>query len=122
MSDDISYPVALPFYPIDGTLSGQIDDKDLVFQPDAGPDEVRSRYSSSFKTISFDVVMTRAQFVTLEDWYLNTCKRRVNPFTARNVYKPVQPAKYSWVNPPSDRAHLPNNSKVRVTFNLMMWL
>lgn len=122
MSDPITFPLNIPFYPVDGTLSGQIEDKDLVFSPDVGPDEVRTRYSASFKPISFDVVMTRAQFVDLEGFFLNTCKKRVNPFEARNVYAPQKSAKYSWINSPSDRAFLPNNSKVRVSFNLLMWL
>lgn len=123
MSDDITYPVALPFYPIDGTLSGQIQDKDLVFTPDVGPDQIRSRYSANFKSVSFDVLMTRAQFITLEDFFLNTCAKRVNPFVARNVYNPAAGSiKYSWTAAPTDRASLPNNSKLRVSFNLLMWL
>jgi len=122
MSDPVQFPIHLPFYPIDGTLSGQIDDNDTVFQPDVGEDLVRSRVSSSYKSISFDCRYTRKQFEDFEDWFLNTSKKRVFAFTARNVYRPNLSCTYSWINPPSDRAMVPNGSLVRVTFNLKMWL
>lgn len=116
------YPAALPFTPIDGTLSGQMEDDRISFKPDVGPAITRPRSTAAYKPLSFDVQMNRHQLALLEQFYRVTCGKGAVPFNAQNPYDPFAPAKFSWVNPPADRASLPNSSKFRVTFSLMMWM
>jgi hypothetical protein len=115
----VSLPADLPFCPIDGTLDGAIQENRTEAPADLGPASHRRRYSGTFEIMSFECIYTRQQYQSLLDFFHGDCGGGALPMLAPNIDDRSALSEYTWVAPPSRRPHVPNMSKLRVTFSLI---
>ena len=52
----------------------------LETQMDAGPPKARRRYTAGFRIVQGSLALTRAQYATLDDFYVNTLQGGALPF------------------------------------------
>ena len=75
-----TWPVSLPQLPLSGSLSFQDEDNTLRGPADHGEPQRRRRFSAAVRSLTFDMVMTAAQFATFEAFYKTDLKAGVLRF------------------------------------------
>lgn len=79
MTTAIDFPAALPVA-LQGTLKGGRSESWVADTSSVGSARRRNRYTRSLKSFSFTLRLTRAEFDTLDDFYVTTLDRGVLTF------------------------------------------
>jgi hypothetical protein len=114
------WPSYLPFCPVDGSLA--IEPVTSLIE---GPSEInglgsrRPRYSGRFHSYSFDMVLTRAQRDQLLGFFFADCAQGAVSFQAQDPANATDQQTFTWVSPPSFRAHTANGQAWRVNLSLL---
>lgn len=115
----VAFPADLPFAPANGSFEASLQDGRVASQQDVGEASYRRRYSGQFENLSFDAKYTRAQYLSLLDFYHVECGGGAYKFRARDFDNPSLSSEYTWTTPPSRRAHQPNMASFMVSFSLV---
>lgn len=69
-----AWPSGVPEWALAGSLSERVEVNVAEFQPEVGPPVRRRRTSVPTTLLSFEQVLTPAQYATLYSWYTSTLK------------------------------------------------
>lgn len=114
------WPADISFCPIDGTLA--VTPVRSIIE---GPADIpgmgtrRRRYTGTFTSYSFDLLIDRADLSALLAFHNTTCQQGVFDFIANDPLDKLASATFRWQSPPEPRQHTPNGSKWRVTLSLL---
>lgn len=79
-----SWPNTLPDYPTYSGYARQVQGNKLTFTPDAGTPKERNRTTTMPDKVSERYVLTVEQYNALENFWRNTCRNGVLPFSKPN--------------------------------------
>lgn len=94
-----SWPSNLPAEPLRGTLSISREANRVEFQPDVGSPIRRRRYTSSRLMYQFEMTLTEAQYVVLDDFFHDDCEDGALSFTMTDWITGIV-SEFEWVGEP----------------------
>lgn len=75
-----SWPGTLPAYVQEGGFQERFQDQAVESQMDSGPAKIRRRFTKPIRFIGVQMLMTQAQVIDLETFWLTTLKGGTLPF------------------------------------------
>lgn len=112
------WPRELPCRPVAGTLQVGIEPNVVEFKADVGRPQRSKRYTQSRRPYVFEIFLTAAQRVVLDDFFDNECAGGVKSFAMRDLADlTATPATktFTWTQPPACRQIAPGHFQAQVS-------